>query len=175
MTPNQRIPSGTTLRVASRPASRVCRLLEAFVAIAVVSLFASPGLSSEWESYVAQSASGMVTMGFSRLNAVPWDLKFRPIHEVEAIDVVRRDLLRQQRIRDLPVLIGELGDQRTGWISLEHACLMSYVASTGTSIGSRSVRVGDCYRIEIAATQPFENKLAMTVALSELSPRLPRI
>jgi hypothetical protein len=140
------------------------------ISIAIVLAFTASGLTSHMFGYVTQSTSKRVVMNVFGLNARPWDWQFRPVHEVEALDVVRQALLRQQRIHDLPILI------RDPWsgpdpsrISLQRNCQVSYGEGWGPDI-----HLGDCYLIELAPNS-FENLLAMTVTLPELTAGVPAV
>ena len=152
-------------------ATRNLRLLAPItISIFIVSAFTAPGLTSHTLGYATQSTSQKVVMNLLGTNARPWDWQFRPVHEVEALDVVRQALLRQQRIHDLRILIrGPWQGPDPRRISLQRDCQVYYGEGSGPDI-----HLGDCYLIELAPDS-FENLLAMTVVLPELSAGIPAV
>lgn len=124
---------------------------------------------------VFESASGKVFINIFGNHVIPLNFVVQAVYEVEALDVVRRELLRQQRIRDLPILLVDpaaTGDSRprSNGIAHERACRASY-GETSTP----AKHIGECYLIELGPGHSFEDLLAMMVALSDLSPGVRRI
>lgn len=128
---------------------------------------ASPGRASLWIGYVAESASKAVIMNLFGMNGLSWDMRFRPVHEVEALDLVRRDLVRARRIRDLPVLVvGPWYGERRNRVSLEAKC--------ETAFGDAEAEVnreplGECYRVELAGHHGIGDQIALLTVLPRLT------
>jgi hypothetical protein len=106
-------------------------------------------------------------MNLLAMNGLSWDQQFRPVHVVEALDVIRQDLLRRHRIRDLPIKV----TSGPGGIYLGSggACGLSYgdAAPYGPQMEA-------CYGIT-GADHAFEDLLVMMVALPELSLKTPHL
>jgi hypothetical protein len=119
-------------------------------------------------------------MNLSVINGLGWAWQFQSVHETEAIDVVRRDLLQSQKIRDLHILASWFDNgPSTSTISQERECRADYGEATGPG-GQEVENIGECYMIVMGndllmVKHRFETLLAMTVALSELSPKVQRI
>lgn len=150
----------------------------AALCIAAIAATTAPGPASELGAIVTQSASGGVTANFYTWYAFPMYFMFATIHEAEALDVVRRDLAAQRRIRDLPILIwGPPRDRRGNRIAIEPDCEASYTPNSAVPEGRPyAYPLGTCYEVtvrEIIVRGPpaaaYRDKLAMVTALSELS------
>lgn len=146
----------------------------AAISIAIVSLSIAPGIASNVVGDLFASASGKVLINLFGNYSIPMNLVFPAVHTAEALDVVRSTLLREGRIRDLPFLIQDgwgysQEPRRSIQTPDEDECEVSYGATT-----KPPKPLGPCYLIEpLGAT--YENLLAMTVALPELSPATRRV
>jgi hypothetical protein len=148
--------------------TRIGRLLATLtISIAVVTTTAAPSLSSLTVPYITVSVSGKVVMNLLGMNGLPWDEQFRSVHVVEAIDVVRQDLLQRHRIRDLPILVWS--GSGSIYLGSGSACELNY--GDAAPFGPY---MENCYGI-VGAGRGFEDLLAMTVALPELSEKTPRL
>ena len=180
-------PMGTIICMAGRrsarlayPASprKVARPKHYLVVIALytVGVLAVTASANILQAQLTQSTSKRVLV-----NAFSWygfelDLQFRQLHEAEALDVVRSALLTEKRISDLPVLVRgegpgfEFGSDLTlpnSRSSIEDAC---GVYPDGEAASENVKKIGPCYLIYLAEPGTYQTELAMTVALSPLSP-----
>lgn len=120
-----------------------------------------------WIGYVTRSNSGQVIVNLFTERGLPWDQQFRPVHEVEALDLVRQTLVRRQRIRDLPVLIAGPGSgEPRNRLSIDPECSISHGETLRPETGHA---LGECYRIELAAHHSISDQLALMLTLPELS------
>lgn len=122
-------------------------------------------------AYLARSSSGMLffnvwSLGYSPLAS---DQVFWLQHEAEAIDFVRRGLVRQGKIQNLPVLVSFPRTQKSSWISLDPDCTVSE--------GQSGKLIGRCYVVGYVdpdvtpgRRDGHENLLALTASLAQLSP-----
>lgn len=121
-------------------------------------------------AYLAHSSSGMVffniwILGYS---SIGYDRLFWLEHEVEALDVVRRTLVRQGKIENLPVLFS-IYERKTSGISFYPDCTIAE--------GQTGKLIGRCYDVGYAdpdvspgRRDGHANLLALTVSLAQLSP-----
>lgn len=150
-------------------------LAAAVMCIAIVAASTAPGVTSVLVGDVIESSSGRVFINVFGNHAIPMGLVAPAIHEVEALDVVRRELLRRKRLRDLPILVVDpshmpYGAPRSVGISHQRECHASY-GETGTP----TKHIGECYLIELRSMHSLEDLLAMMVALPDLSRGVGRI
>lgn len=138
------------------------------VAIFLGTFPGSPGMASVTVGAVIESASGHVLVNLYGNHYIPPEYLFPAVHEVEALDVVRAVLLREKRIRNLPILIeggwkpyGETNVRGLGIIE-EDSCIASFGETT-----TPPRYIGPCYAIDPKGG-PFVDLLAMTVALPRL-------
>src|SRR2546422_2019564 len=125
--------------------------------------------SNPW-TYLARSSSGMTFFQVHVLYTLSDGLRFWFQHEAEAIDFVRRALVRQGKIQDLPVAVAQVFETgKPSRVALVPGC----TAWEGQGGGQL---VGRCYVVLYrGALSPegrdgHENLLALTVSLPGLSP-----
>jgi len=125
--------------------------------------------SNPW-TYLARSSSGMTFFQVHVLYTLSDGLRFWFQHEAEAIDFVRRALVRQGKIQDLPVAVAVVFEAaKPSRVALVPGC----TAWEGQGGGQL---VGRCYVVLYrGALSPegrdgHENLLALTVSLPGLSP-----
>lgn len=141
--------------------------------IAFVSWSVPPIAASNLMGDVFKSASGKVLINLFGNYGVSADLIFPALHAAEALDVVRGALVRERRIRNLPVLAQD--DPGSYWapkrpprsIRIEATCAVTYGQDDPVPLGA-------CYHIEPQGAS-YEDMLAMMVALPELSAGTSRI
>ena len=150
-------------------AMRTHRLLAVAIAIAAVLASTGPGLATVLVGTVIESASGKVLINLFGNHEIPRELLFPAVHEVEALDVVRLELVRQQKLRDLPILISRdfslMGPPHSNHLAFGDACAASYGQTT-----TPSKYLGACYAISLVGGVTHEDFVATTVALPNLSP-----
>lgn len=129
----------------------------------------SPGIASVLVATVIESASGHVLFNLYGNHYIPPEYLFPAVHEAEALDVVRAVLVRERRIRNLPILIeggwkpyGETSFRGLGLVE-EDSCAASF-GETGTPLRY----IGPCYEIDPKGGS-FADLLAMTLALPRLT------
>lgn len=139
------------------------------VAIFLGTLPGSPGMASVLVGAVIESASGHVLFNLYGNHYIPPEYLFPAVHEAEALDVIRAVLVREGRIRNLPILI-EGGWKPYGETSFrgldlveEDSCVVSFGE---TSTPHRYI--GPCYAIDPKGGS-FADLLAMTLALPRLT------
>src|SRR2546427_7938128 len=185
-------PMGTIICMAGRrsarlayPASprKVARPKHYLVVIALctVGVLAVTASASSLAYLPTQSASKRVLFNVFSREGFNVDLQFRQLHEAEALDVVRSTLLAEKKISDLPVLVRgegpgfEFGSDltlRNNRSSIEDAC---GVYPDGEAADENVKKIGPCYLIYLAEPETYPTLLAMTVALSSLSPTRRRV
>src|SRR3989475_8580022 len=166
-------------RLAYPPSNgKVARPKQCLVVIALctVGVLAVTASASSLAYLPTQSASKRVLFNVFSREGFNVDLQFRQLHEAEALDVVRSALLAEKRISDLPVLVRgegpgfEYGSDLTlpnNRSSIEDAC---GVYPHGEAADENVKKIGPCYLIYLAEPGTYQTELAMTVALSSLSP-----
>jgi len=152
------------------PRARMARGIVAVAVLVVVLASASVAPASNPWTYLARSSSGMAFSQIHVLGTLPNDVRFWFQHEAEAIDFVRRALVRQGKIQDLPIAFAHVFEPaKPSRVALVPAC----TASEGQGSGQL---IGRCYVVFYrGALSPerrdgHENLLALTVSLSGLSP-----
>jgi len=185
-------PVGTIICMAGRrsarlayPASprKVARPKHYLVVIALctVGVLAVTASASILAALLTQSTSKRVLFNVFSWEGFKLDLQFRQLHEAEALDVVRSTLLAEKKISDLPVLVRgegpgfEFGSDltlRNNRSSIEDAC---GVYPDGEAADENVKKIGPCYLIYLAEPETYPTLLAMTVALSSLSPTRRRV
>lgn len=160
-------PDGRFGRI-QRWGTRVGRLLATVtISIAVVSASTAPGLTSLTVPYIIESRSGKVIMNLLGMNGLPWDVQFRSVHVVEALDVIRQDLLQRQRIRDLPIKV----TAGPSWIYLGSGSVCELNYGDASPYGPQ---MESCYGI-VGAGHDFEDLVMMVVTLPDLSSKNPSL
>jgi len=150
-------------------------LAVAAMCIAIASIFIAPGMASVLVGTVIESASGRVFMNLFGNHTIPLDRVVPAVYEVEALDVIRRELLRHEGIRDLPILVIDpsgmpYGSPRSRGISHGRACQGLYGET-----GKPTKHIGECYQIVLGSADALDDLLAMMVALPELTRGIRRI
>jgi len=104
------------------------------------------------------------------LYTLPQDVVFWVQHEVEVADFVRRALVRQGKIGDLPVVVAHTYHaSKPSWVALIPNC----TAQEGQGYGHL---IGRCYAVvyrgllSLGARDGHERLLALTLSLDRLSP-----
>src|SRR3989475_6594812 len=172
------------VRLAYPPSNgKVARPKQCLVVIALctVGVLAVTASASILAAQLTQSASKRVLSNVFSWQGFELDLQFRQLHEAEALDVVRSALLAEKKISDLPVLVRgegpgfEFGSDltlRNNRSSIEDAC---GVYPDGEAADENVKKIGPCYLIYLAEPETYPTLLAMTVALSSLSPTRRRV
>lgn len=151
------------------------------VALCTVGVLAVTASASILQAQLTQSTSKRVLFNVFSWQGFELDLLFRQLHEAEALDIVRSALLAEKSISDLPVLVRgegpgfEFGSElelRNNRSSMEDAC---GVYSDGEAAPENLKSIGPCYLIYLAKPEAYQTLLAMTVALSSLSPTRRRV
>lgn len=151
------------------------------VALCTVGLLAVTASASILQSQLTQSTSGKVLFNVFSWQGFELDSLFRQLHEAEALDVVRSELLAQKKISALPVLVRgegpgfEYGSElklRNARSSIEDAC---GVYPDGEAAPENLKSIGQCYLLYLVESEAYQTRLAMTVALSSLSPTHRRV
>ena len=146
------------------------------IALCTVGILAVTASASILQAQLTKSTSRRVLYNVFSREGFELDLLFRQLHEAEALDVVRSALLAEKRINDLPLLARgegpgfEFGSElklRNNTSSIEDAC---GVYPDGEAAPEFVKKIGPCYLIYLAEPGTYQTELAMTVALSSLSP-----
>jgi len=150
-------------------------LAAAVMCIGIVAASAAPGVASVLVGDVIESSSERVFINVFGNHGISMTVVVPAIHEAEALDVVRRELLRHKKIRDLPILVVDpshapYGGPRSVGISHEQECAASYGETT-----TPTKYIGECYLIKLRPMHSLEDLLAMMVALPDLSRGVGRI
>lgn len=149
--------------------SRIWRTLgAAAICFAIVAASIAPGVASVLVGDVIESSSERVFINVFGNHGVEMGVVVPAIHQAEALDVVRWELVRKGKIRDLPILVvvpsALFGGPHPVAISHQRECAASYgETTTPTKI------IGECYLIELSPSYSLEDLLAMMVALPDVS------
>ncbi|MGH9194971.1 MAG: TolB family protein [Acidimicrobiia bacterium] len=148
------------------------------ICIVIVAATTAPGVASSLAGDVIESASGRVFINVFGTYGIPLAKTIPAVHEVEALDVVRLQLLKEGRIRDLPILVVDPPSTSYGGFRPPYPTGISHERECEASYGETSTptkHIGECYRIEMLPTHSLEDLLAMMVALPDLSRGVGRI
>jgi len=152
------------------------KLVICFIAVFIIFIFSyGVGFATNIAGYVVKNESSNVWLNFSaNYDYFSRALPFRYIHQIEALDFVRLELVKKDRLQNIPVLItmpppftpaGEYTE-----ISLEKECF----TDSGDTVDP-PISLGSCYRIYVVESPFYSNLILLTFALQKLTPQEPKI
>ena len=141
-----------------------------FVVLLISTIFSQNAFATNVGGYVFKSISSKVLLNFfANYNYFSRDLPFRYIHQIEALDEVRSELVENKKLQDISFLVTmphpfSPFPEHTE-ISLKDECS----TDPGDSSGRRHTPIGPCYQIYIIEEPTHSNLLTLTLALQGLT------